>query len=273
MTSHHVPGHDARPTPIDPLDRRQMLAALGLGAAGFAAATGLDAGAAAQATSPDRRTGGGSHAGAGWDATRGEYVLPDLPYHYDALEPHIDAETMHLHHDKHHAGYVRGLNAALAALDEIRGGGRSASEVKHWSRQLAFAGSGHFLHVVFWNCMGPDGGGQPGGALAKAIDGSFGSFKAFADHFRAAAGSVEGSGWGLLVVEPVSRRLLVMQAEKHQNLTAWGVVPLVVVDVWEHAYYLKYQNRRKDYVAAFMDVINWDFASRKYEGIMGAIGM
>jgi Fe-Mn family superoxide dismutase len=243
------------------LDRRQMLAGLGLGAAALTA-TGCVAPAFAQtaATMP------AGHTGLGWDEDAGEYVLPPLPYDYDALEPHIDEQTMRLHHDKHHAGYVRGLNAALKALGEIRDGSRSASEVKHWSRQLAFNGSGHFLHVVFWNCMSPDGGGRPEGALGQQIARDFGSFDKFAAHFKAASGSVEGSGWGLLVLEPIAGRLMVMQAEKHQNLTAWGVVPIICVDVWEHAYYLKYQNRRKDYVGAFMNVINWDFAGQMFAG-------
>ncbi|MCA9292024.1 MAG: superoxide dismutase, partial [Phycisphaerales bacterium] len=198
----------------------------------------------------------------------GEYVLPPLPYAADALEPHLDAQTMTLHHDKHHAGYVRGLNAAVKALAEIRSGARPTSEVKHWSRELAFHGSGHLLHVVFWNCMGPNGGGAPTGAIGEMIERDFGSFDGFVTHFTAAAGAVEGSGWGLLVLEPTSGRLLVMQAEKHQNLTAWGVVPLVAVDVWEHAYYLRYQNRRSEYVSAFMNVVDWTATNARL-GMMG----
>ncbi len=250
------------------LGRRDMLAALGVGAATVG---GL--GGAALASTPATRREQDMHSREmlGWDAASGTYILPPLPYAYDALEPHIDAQTMTLHHDKHHAGYVRGLNGALSALAEIRTGDRDAGETKRWSRQLAFNGSGHFLHVTFWNGMSPEGGGRPDGALAARIDHDFGSFKAFTDHFKAASRSVEGSGWGLLVFEPISGQLMVMQAEKHQNLTAWGVLPLVVIDVWEHAYYLKYQNRRAAYVDAFMNVINWPHAGVVYDHFMDAI--
>jgi Fe-Mn family superoxide dismutase len=250
----------------DPLPRRQMLAALGLGTAALA---GGGSAALAQQTTTRPSAGAGSNRDPGWDPASGRYVLPALPYAYEALEPHIDAQTMRLHHDIHHAGYVKGLNAALDALAEIRASARPAGEVKHWSRELAFHGSGHLLHTTFWHCMGP-AGGRPTGRIARQIDRDFGSFDAFASQFQAAAGAVEGSGWGLLVFEPLSRRLLVMQAEKHQNLTAWGVVPLVVVDVWEHAYYLKYQNRRQDYVSAFMNVINWDYAERRLQSLLAA---
>lgn len=241
------------------LGRRKMLATLGMGAAAVAGLRG----AIAQETSPVPTAPPMTPELAGWDPQTGRYTLPELPYPYDALEPHIDTQTMRLHHDKHHAGYVRGLNSTLDALAEIRTGQRPAAEVKRWSRQLAFTGSGHFLHLIFWNCMSPTGGGAPKGLVGAQIDRDFGSFRQFAQQFKAAAGSVEGSGWGILVFEPLSRRLMVMQAEKHQNLTAWGIVPLVAIDVWEHAYYLKYQNRRKEYVSAFMNVINWDFVEHK----------
>jgi Fe-Mn family superoxide dismutase len=179
-----------------------------------------------------------------------------------------DKATLEFHHDKHHKGYVDGLNKALAMLAEIRANKRDNSEVKAWSRELAFHGSGHFLHVLFWNCMGPPSvgaGGQPKGALAKHIDNDFGSFKAFSEQFKTAATNVEGSGWGILAYEPTSGQLVVMQAEKHQNLTAWGVTPLLVCDVWEHAYYLKYKNVRKDYVNAFTNVINWDAVGKLHD--------
>lgn len=193
---------------------------------------------------------------------KGEYVLPPLPYAYDALEPHIDAQTMRLHHDKHHAGYVKGLNASLAALKKARDAG-DYSLVQYYSGKVAFNGSGHILHSIFWTNMSPKGGGQPKGALAKAINRDFGSFAKFKAHFIAASTKVEGSGWGILAYEPMGRRLVVLQAEKHQNLTAWGVTPLLVLDVWEHAYYLKYQNRRGDYVKAFFNVINWKDVARR----------
>jgi len=249
------------------LDRRDMLAAIGLG--GAAALSGLGLAAPARAQDPGAML---SSEDLGWDPRTGQYILPPLPYPYGALEPHIDQQTMELHHDRHHAGYVRGLNSALEALAAIRTGARDAGEVKHWSRELAFHGSGHFLHVCFWHCMSPEGGGQPEGALASQITRDFGSFKAFSDHYKAASNAVEASGWGLLVLEPLSRRLMVMQAEKHQNLTAWGVIPLVVIDVWEHAYYLKYQNRRAAYVDAFMNVINWRRTGQVFDAIMTSLG-
>ena len=246
--------------------RREALASLGVGAAALAGMSGFAAGQSGSMQRSRQRGGASTQPDApdsmlGWDRARGKYVLPPLPYAYGALEPGIDEQTMRLHHGKHHAGYVRGLNTALARMAAIRAGRRDASEVKHWSRQLAFNGSGHMLHVIFWNCMTP-GGSRPSGMVSRMIDRDFGSYDGFAAHFKAASGSVEGSGWGILVYEPMSQQLQIMQAEKHQNLTTWGVVPLVAIDVWEHAYYLKYQNRRGAYVDAFMGLINWDFANR-----------
>jgi Fe-Mn family superoxide dismutase len=201
----------------------------------------------------------------------GEFVLPDLPYPYEALEPYIDKETMRLHHDIHHAGYVKGLNTAMSMLDEARKSGDTAL-IKHWSRELAFHGSGHFLHSIFWKNMSPNGGGKPSGSLAAAIDRDFGGFDAFKIHFSAAASSVEGSGWGILGYHPSADKLLILQAEKHQDLTAQGVIPLLVLDVWEHAYYLKYQNMRGDYVNAFFHVINWADVAERFELAMRARG-
>jgi len=194
----------------------------------------------------------------------GNYVLPPLPYAYDALEPFIDEQTMRLHHDIHHAGYVRGANRALEKLRTIAKGDGDRPYSKHWAREMAFHGSGHAMHLLFWNCMAEDGGGVAKGALAKAIRLDFGSFEGFAELFRAVSGSVEGSGWGILGYERVSGSLIVFQAEKHQNLSVQGTLPLLAVDVWEHAYYLKYQNKRADYVKAFMKVINWDYVGARY---------
>lgn len=209
-------------------------------------------------------------AATGWKINGGvmisenksEFTLPPLPYSYEALEPHIDRQTMRLHHDIHHAGYVKGLNTAMAKLEEARVSG-DTSLVKHWSRELAFHGSGHFLHSLFWENMSPNGGVLPDGDLARAINSDFGSFDKFKTHFAAAANSVEGSGWGVLGYHPIADRLLVLQAEKHHNLTVQGVAPLLVLDVWEHAYYLKYQSRRADYVQNFFNVINWNDVERR----------
>lgn len=200
-----------------------------------------------------------------------KHELPPLPYAYDALEPHIDEQTMRLHHDKHHLGYVNGLNKAEEKLAEARAAGDFAM-VKHWSREAAFHGSGHFLHAIFWPNMAPagnGGGGAPSGALAEQINKDFGSVEAFKAHYSAAANAVEGSGWALLVWQPVGEKLEVLQSEKHHNLTQWGVVPLLVLDVWEHAYYLKYQNNRGAYVEAFWNVVNWSDVAERFKAARG----
>jgi Fe-Mn family superoxide dismutase len=196
------------------------------------------------------------------------YELPPLTYDYNALEPHIDEQTMKLHHDIHHKSYVDGLNKAESKLAEARKSGDFAL-AKHWSRELAFHGSGHFMHSIFWTNMGPKGGGEPSGALADQIKKDFGSFDAFKKQFSAASAQVEGSGWGLLCWEPIGGRLQILQAEKHQDLTQQGVTPLLVIDVWEHAYYLKYQNKRPAYVEAWWNVVNWDDVSKRFKDAKG----
>lgn len=218
------------------------------------------------------RAAGGTLASAnaaslGWNAAKGEYELPELGYAPDALEPYIDEETMLLHHGKHHLGYVKGLNRALLKLRDIREGAGDIGLIKHWSRELGFHGAGHVSHCLFWSGMAPagsGGGGYPSGALAERIERDFGTFEQFAAHFKAASKSVEGSGWGWLAYEPLSGKLVVQQVEKHQDMWVSGVVPLLGVDVWEHAYYLKYQNRRGDYIDAFMRVVNWTEVARRY---------
>jgi Fe-Mn family superoxide dismutase len=195
----------------------------------------------------------------------GEHTLPPLPYPYNALEPYIDEQTMRLHHDIHHKSYVDGLNKAEKELKKARDT-NDYSLIKHWEREAAFHGAGHYLHTIFWNNMKPRGGGKPTGFLAREIERSFGSFEKFKAHFSHAAEKVEGSGWAILVWSPRAHRLEILQAEKHQNLTQQDVVPLLVLDVWEHAYYLKYQNRRKDYINAWWNVVNWsDVAYRLQE--------
>ena len=193
------------------------------------------------------------------------HELPPLPYAYDALEPYIDEQTMRLHHDIHHAGYVAGLNNAETKLAEARANG-DFGLVKHWEREAAFHGSGHLLHAIFWpNMIATDKAqAAPQGDLAKAIEKDFGSYDAFKAQFIAASIAVEGSGWGILAYRPVDDSLVVLTAEKHQNLTQWGVIPLLVLDVWEHAYYLKYQNKRAEYVKNFFHIINWDDVADRY---------
>jgi Fe-Mn family superoxide dismutase len=234
--------------------RREALAALGMAAAGGWIALGSDPVWAAPNDTPQQEP-----------PEPQAYELPPLPYAYDALEPHIDEQTMRLHHDIHHAGYVKGLNRALNRLEGARKLG-DYDLVKHWSREAAFNGSGHLLHTIFWRNMSSEGGGQPRDKILEAmIKRDFGSFRSFSDHFQAAAGAVEGSGWGILAFEPLGRRLVVLEAEKHQNLTQWGCIPLLCVDVWEHAYYLRYQNKRATYVSAFMNVINWEDVAQRLE--------
>jgi superoxide dismutase, Fe-Mn family len=192
------------------------------------------------------------------------YELSPLPYPYDALEPHIDEQTLHLHHDKHHKAYIDGLNNAEAKLGEAREKADFAL-VKHWERELAFHGSGHILHSLYWSTMAPTGkgGGQPDGELLRQLAADFGSFDLFAKQFGAAAAAVEGSGWAVLALSPLGKKLEILTAEKHQNLTQWGCMPILTIDVWEHAYYLKYQNRRADYIAAWWNVVNWQEAAAR----------
>jgi len=191
-----------------------------------------------------------------------EYKLPALPYAPDALEPHIDARTVSIHHDKHHAAYVTGLNGALAKLEEARKKGDFA-DVQHLSRLVAFHGSGHLLHTLYFANLGPKGG-EPSGALSEAITGQFGSVDNMKGQLTAACNSAAGSGWGMLACEPVGGRLLVIQVEKHENQIVVGAIPLLVIDVWEHAYYLKYQNLRADYVKAIWNVINWKEVEKRF---------
>ncbi len=196
------------------------------------------------------------------------YTLPPLPYPYNALEPYIDSETLKIHHDKHHAGYVKKLNNALRKLEEARNYGNYA-EVKFWTKEVSYNGSGHLLHSLYWESMSPNGGREPRGQLKEKIDENFGGISNFKKQFTAVANSVEGSGWGVLAYEPLGDKLIILQAEKHQDLAIWGAVPLLVCDVWEHAYYLKYQNRRIEYIKNFFNVINWETASKKYKLLRG----
>ncbi len=231
------------------MERREFFR---VAAAGGLLATGMLGPPMAQAD-PERR---GVEIGA--------HELPPLPYPYDALEPVIDEETMRLHHDKHHAAYVRGLNEAERLLAEARASG-DFTYIKHLEREVAFHGSGHILHSIFWENLSPRGGGVPKGRLMTAITRRYGSFDAFKAQLSAATKAVEGSGWGVLAWVPMFSTLEVLQAEKHQDLTQWGAIPLLVIDVWEHAYYLKYQNRRGEYVDKICEVINWKDVSERFE--------
>jgi Fe-Mn family superoxide dismutase len=194
----------------------------------------------------------------------GEHVLPPLPYAYDALEPYIDEQTMQLHHDKHHKRYVDDLNKAEKMMQKARVT-KQYDLIKHWEREAAFNGAGHYLHTLFWETMTPNGGGEPTGTLKRDICRDFGNFTNFKQHFSQAAEKVEGSGWAILVYSPRSQRLEILQAEKHQNLSQWDAIPLLPLDVWEHAYYLKYQSNRKAYIENWWNVVNWKAVSDRYK--------
>ena len=198
-----------------------------------------------------------------------EHRLPNLPYAYDALEPYIDAETMEIHHSRHHQGYVTGLIAAEKAVAEARAA-NDYPLIEYWSKKQAFHGGGHLLHSLFWSVMAPNGnggGGEPDRTLARRINRDFGSFEAFKAQFSAASGAVEGSGWGLLHYRPLDDRLVIMQAENQHKLTQWASVPVLGIDVWEHAYYLKYQNNRGEYINQWWNVVNWEQVARNVENL------
>ncbi len=242
-------------------DRRAFLAA--------AATTALSAGVALLPSSLQAQ----ADKGAGQSPAKlGEltvHALPSLPYAFDALEPHIDKETMQIHHGKHHASYVTNLNAAEEALAVARAKNDYAL-VQHWERQVAFNYGGHYLHSMFWETLQPakSGGNSPTGKIAELFTRNFGTYDAFTAQFTQSAIRVEGSGWGLLHFRPSDNRLVILQAEKQHDLALWGGIPLLGIDVWEHAYYLKYQNRRADYVTAWWNLVNWDAVSKRLESAM-----
>jgi Fe-Mn family superoxide dismutase len=191
-----------------------------------------------------------------------EYTLPDLPYDYGALDPHIAGEIMELHHGKHHATYVKGLNDTLEKLAAARDTG-DFGPIVGLEKTLAFNLGGHVNHSIFWNNLSPDGGGKPEGELAAAIDDQFGSFDAFQGHFTAAATTIQGSGWAILGWDQLGGRLLVHQLYDQQANLPAGQVPLVMLDMWEHAFYLQYKNVKPDYVKAWWNVVNWTDAAAR----------
>ena len=201
-------------------------------------------------------------------APSGPFTLPPLPYAYDALEPHIDARTMEIHHDKHHATYVANLNKAVASIPQtiappIETLLSNFSVVPESVRTaVRNNGGGHYNHSLFWQMMKKDGGGEPTGALAKAIDTNFGSFGAFKESLSKTALGQFGSGWAWLVLD--GKQLKIEPTANQDTPLSAGRTPLLGLDVWEHAYYLKYQNRRVDYITAWWNVVNWDFVSERY---------
>lgn len=191
------------------------------------------------------------------------YTLPELTYDYAALEPHISARIMELHHSKHHAAYVAGANAALEQMEEARAT-NAFGAINKLEKDLAFHLGGHINHSIFWTNLAPNGDERPTGELAAAIDEFFGSFDAFQAHFNAASLGIQGSGWGILSWDPVGARLIIQQLFDQQANTAQGTIPLLQLDMWEHAFYLDYQNVKADYVKAFWNIVNWDNVAQRF---------
>ncbi|MDB5990009.1 MAG: superoxide dismutase [Herbaspirillum sp.] len=193
----------------------------------------------------------------------GKYVAAPLPFAFDALEPVIDAHTVELHYTFHHKPAVVAANKAEEALAKARDSG-DFGLVKFYEKELAFQLSSHVLHTIYWTSISGKGG-EPKGALAKAITAEFGSYDKFKAQLIAATGAVEASGWGMLGYHAATGKLMILQCENHQKLTVWGVQPLLLLDVFEHAYYLKYQNRRPEYLNNLFAIINWDNVAERYD--------
>lgn len=192
-----------------------------------------------------------------------KYTLPDLPYDYAALEPNISARIMELHHDKHHAAYVAGANTALEQLAAAREANDFANIAKY-SKDLAFNLGGHTNHTIFWKNLSPNGGGEPTGDLAEAINRDFGSFDKFKAHFSAAALGLQGSGWAVLGYDHIAGRLIIQQLTDQQGNVSVDFTPLLMLDMWEHAFYLQYKNVKADYVKAVWNVFNWDDVAERF---------
>jgi Fe-Mn family superoxide dismutase len=198
------------------------------------------------------------------------YTLPALTYDFGALEPHLSARILELHHGKHHAAYVKGANTTLERLEEARAKGDFAA-LPALERALAFNVSGHVMHSLFWTNLAPKAGGRPDGALAAALDRDFGGFDAFKRQLSEAAATIMGSGWAALVWEPLSRRLLISQIYDHQSNVAQGGAPLLVLDAWEHAYYLQYENRKTEFFDAVWNLWSWPDVGRRFEAARAVV--
>jgi Fe-Mn family superoxide dismutase len=197
-----------------------------------------------------------------------KYTLPDLPYDFGALEPHISGKIMELHHGKHHRAYVTNANTALEGLAEARAK-NDFSKIATLERALAFNLSGHVLHSLFWQNLAPKAGGEPTGALADQVKRDFGSFAAFRGELTGAATTIMGSGWAALMWDPIGKRLLTAQIHDHQSEIAQGGIPILVMDAWEHAFYLQYGPDKKSYFEAVWNVWNWADAGSRFEAVRG----
>jgi superoxide dismutase, Fe-Mn family len=241
------------------MTRRQALKTTALASVAGAAATTVGTGSAQPAPVAPTAT-----------PPAGPFTLPPLPYSFDALEPHLDAQTMQIHHGRHHATYVANLNKAIAGFPDL--GKKPIEDLLRDLNAIPESirtavrnqGGGHYNHALYWQMMKKNGGGEPSGALLKAVEQRFGSFAAFKDEFTKAAVGQFGSGWGWLIVD-AKKQLAIESFPNQDSPISQGKQPLLTVDVWEHAYYLKYQNRRPDFVAAFFQVINWDFVTDRYQ--------
>lgn len=200
-----------------------------------------------------------------------KYVLPELGYDYAALEPSISARIMELHHSKHHAAYVAGINGALDALEEARAK-NDFTWVNKLQKDLAFHLGGHINHSIFWKNLAPANSDRPEGELAAAINEFFGSFEAFQAHFNASAMGIQGSGWSFLAWDVLGQRLIIEQLYDQQGNVVPTSVPLLMLDMWEHAFYLDYQNVKGDYVKAFWNIINWADVQARFEAARGKTG-
>ncbi|CAN5588810.1 superoxide dismutase [soil metagenome] len=197
-----------------------------------------------------------------------DYSLPDLPYDYGALEPHLSAQILELHHDKHHAAYVTGANTALEKLADARDKGEFGPLTK-LEKDLAFHVSGHLLHSLYWQNMSPDGGGKPDGDLAAQLDTDLGGYDGVKGQMSAVVASVQGSGWAALSWDSLGQRLVVHQVLDHQDNVAGGSLPIFVIDAWEHAFYLQYKNVKADYVEAFWNIVNWADVADRFAKVNG----
>jgi Fe-Mn family superoxide dismutase len=194
---------------------------------------------------------------------QGNFVLQPLPYKENFLEPFMDEETVHLHHTFHHGGAVKAANKDLLmirkALDD-----NNLETVDYWTKKLSYHFSSHILHSIFWTNL-TNKKQDPKGDLLKSIELNFGDFDKLKGYIAATSKNVDGNGWGILGYQPYSQKLTILQCENHEKLTQWGVIPLLVIDVWEHAYYLKYRNKRADFVDALFQLINWDNVAERFE--------